>query len=366
MRLRHLGDAFRAVMEHHGWSGSRLARELGTSQPWVSMVLNGQRDPGLSRAAALLERAGWELVLVPSGDNDPVRRRQFLMAAASVTLVPSPAANPYTSPGYVDALGARLADNEAQLGGAPLAREAIRHATRVIPVARAGGPALQAAASRLCRQSALILHDVRKLGQAETTARAALSLGLAAGDVPASASACDTLSMTTAHLPDGRGARYAQRGLSLPELAGADRAMLSARLGRSLALAGRPGPARASFDRALELADGSAEVAGNAGIGLTDLGLTSQADGHLATAARMTAGQPFVHALYVARLAKSALRARDPGLTAQWMTALAALVPLVDSPRLAIHLRHLYDGTRVWDPIPEVHDARDWLREAMA
>ena len=107
-------------------------------------------------------------------------------------------------------------------------------------------------------------------------------------------------------------------------------------------------------------------MAGNAGIGLTDLGLTSQADGHLATAARMTAGQPFVHALYVARLAKSALRARDPGLTAQWMTALAALVPLVDSPRLAIHLRHLYDGTRVWDPIPEVRDARDGLREAMA
>jgi hypothetical protein len=48
------------------------------------------------------------------------------------------------------------------------------------------------------------------------------------------------------------------------------------------------------------------------------------------------------------------------------MLVLARLAPLVDSPRLAIHLRHLVDGTRVWDPIPGVRDARDGLREAMA
>jgi transcriptional regulator with XRE-family HTH domain len=365
--MEDLAEAFRVVMADRGWSASRLARELGTSQPWVSMVLSGKRDPGTRRAAALLKTAGWELALVPSGDDDPMKRRNFLMAAATVALVPgSGPTNPYTSATYVDGLAARLAAHEAQLGGAPLAREAARHASKVIPVARAGSPALQAAASRLCHQSALILHDVRQLGQAETTARAALSLGLAAGDVPASASACDVLSMTTAHLPDGRGARYAQRGLGLPELPAAERAALSARLGRSLALAGRTGAARASLDQALELADGSAEVTGNAGIGLTDLGLTGQADDCLTTAARMTAGQPFIHALYVARLAKAALRARNPGLTAQRMTTLAALVPLVDSPRLTIHARHLVDGTRIWEPIPEVRDARDALHEVMA
>ena len=48
------------------------------------------------------------------------------------------------------------------------------------------------------------------------------------------------------------------------------------------------------------------------------------------------------------------------------MATLAALAPLVDSPRLTIHLKHLYDGTRIWEPIPEVRDARDGLREAMA
>ena len=187
--MRDLGDAFRAVMADTGWSASRLARELGTSQPWISMVLSGKRDPGTRRAAALLKRAGFELQLVPTGDNDPVRRRDFLTATTAAALVPASPASPYTSPGYVDGLAVRLAAHEAQLGGAPLAREAVRHATRAIPAARAGGAALAAAASRLCRQSALILHDVRKLDQAETTARAALALGLSAGDTAASASA---------------------------------------------------------------------------------------------------------------------------------------------------------------------------------
>ena len=356
-------------MDANGWSASRLARELSISQPSVSMILNGNRDPGVRRAAALLERAGWSLQLVPSGDNDPVKRRDFLLAAASAALVPAASgtsANPYTSAAYVDGLAVRLAANEAQLGGGPLAREAARHASKVIPAARAGGPALQGAASRLLHQCSLIQHDVRKLDSAEMTARAALALGLSSGDVPASALACDTLSMSTAHLPDGRGARYAQRGLSLPELPADGRAMLAARRGRAEALAGRTSAARASFDQAMELADGSPEVTGNCGIGLTDLGLTGQADDYLTTAARLTAGQPFVHALYVARLAKSSLRARDPGLTAGRMVTLAGLVPLVDSPRLTIHVRHLLDGSRVWDPIPEVHDARDALHEVMA
>ena len=44
----------------------------------------------------------------------------------------------------------------------------------------------------------------------------------------------------------------------------------------------------------------------------------------------------------------------------------AALAPLVDSPRLSIHLWHIYDGSRVWDPIPAVRAARAGLREAMA
>jgi hypothetical protein len=317
------------------------------------------------RSAELLARAGWELLLIPSGD-DPVKRRAFLLAAASAAFVPSPSgAGPYRDPAYVDVLTARLVHNEEQMGGAPLAREAARHIARAVPAARGDGAALQAAASRLCRQAALILHDVRSLDAAEQAAGQALALGRLAGDPAAQARACDTLSLITAHLPDGRGAGYARHGLAVHGTPASDRAVLSARLGRSLALLpGHDREARASLDRALELAGGqSAEIAGNVGIGLTDLGLPVKAEDHLAAAVRLTAGSPFLSALWVARQAKTAIRARQPDQAAQEMMTLAGLAPLVESPRLAIHLRHIYDGTRGWSAIHEVRSARDALRE---
>jgi tetratricopeptide (TPR) repeat protein len=361
--VRNLGDAFRVVMDHNGWSGARLARELGVPQPWVSMVLGGRRDPGMRRAAELLAQTGWELYLVPSEDD--VKRRAFLLAVASVAFVPAATASPYSDPAYVGMLTTRLTASEEQMGGAPLAREAVRHVARAVPAARAGGTSLQAAASALCRQAALVLHDVRRLDQAEETAATALALGCSAGDPAAQAGACDTLSLITAHLPDGRGAAYARRGLALAE--GDDRAMLAARLGRSLALQGDAGQARASLEHALELADGqSAEITGNVGIGLADLGLPGRAEPCLATAVRLTASSPFLRSLYVARQAKTAIRARQLDQAVQEMTALATLAPLVESPRLTIHLRHIYDGTKKWAAISEVQDAREALREAMA
>jgi len=368
MDVRSLGDAFKVVMDHNGWSGARLARELGASQPWVSMVLNGRRDPGMRRSAELLARTGWEFQLVPSG-GDPVRRRAFLLAAASVAFVPSPAATPYSDPAYLDGLTARLIHNEAQMGGAPLAREALRHIARTVPAAQAGGVPLRAAASRLCQQAALVLHDVRRLGQAEEVAATALAFARAAGDVTAQATAYDTLSLITAHLPDGRGAEYARRGLALPGASDSDRAALAARLGRSLALLpGHAREARTSLEHALQLADQSgpsAEIAGNTGIGFTDLGMPGRAEHYLTTAVSLTASSPFLHSLYVARQAKAAIRARRPEQAAEKMTALAAVAPLVESPRLAIHLRHIYDGTRKWAAIEDVRDARDALRETM-
>lgn len=354
-------------MGHTGWSGNQLARELGTSQPWVSRVLSGQRDPGLARAAELLARAGWELHLVPSG-KDPVKRRSFLLAAASVAFIPSPTATPYSSPDYLDGLTARLAHNEAQLGGAPLAREAARHASRAIPAASSGGPRLQASASRLTRQCALILHDIRRLPQAEQTATAALSLAQAARNPSAQAQAADTLSMITAHLPDGRSTEYARCGLAVPGISTEDRARLTARLGRSLAL--RPGQNRqacASLEHALEIAGDApdAEIAGNTGIGFADLGMSSRASRYLGTAIELSSSSPFLRSLYVARQAKAVIRARQPEAAAPLMLALSGLAPLVESPRLTIHLRHITDGTRCWAAIPEIRHARDALQEAM-
>lgn len=366
MKVGSLGDAFKAVMDRNGWSGNRLAREIGTSQPWVSMVLSGKRDP-LRQSIDQLERVGWEIHVVPRGDDDPVRRRDFLTAAASTAFLPAATASPYTSASYLDGIARRLAHNEAQLGGAPLAREAGRHIARAVPAAEAAGQSVQAAASRLLRQCALVLHDVRQLRRAEETAAMALRLARAAGDLPAQAQALDTLSLITAHLPDGRGAEYARHGFGLPEASDGDRAMLAARLGRALALApGRKSEARRWLETALEVQGSGAEVNGNCGIGFTDAGLPGLGERHLATAAALTASSPFVHSLYVARQAKTAIRAREPELAAARMTQLAALAPLVDSPRLSIHLRHVYDGTRRWDGIRELRDSRGALKEAMA
>jgi hypothetical protein len=227
-------------MQQTGWSGARLARELGESQPWISMVLNGHRDPGLRRSTELLAQAGWQLQLIPSGD-DPVKRRSFLLAAAgataSVAFSAPETANPYRDPAYIDALTARLVYNEEQMGGTPLAREAARHITRAVPVARAGSKSLQTAVSRLCRQGALILHDARSIDKAEQVAATALTLGRSAGDMTSQARAYDTLSLITAQFKAGKGAEYARRGLALPDISASDRAILAARLGRAAALA---------------------------------------------------------------------------------------------------------------------------------
>ncbi len=370
MKVTSLGEAFKLVMDHADWSGSRLARELGASQPWISMVLRGRRDPGMSRSTELLAKVGWELQLVPTRE-DPVKRHEFLLAAASVVFVPTATTNPYSSPDYLDTLTHRLAYNELQMGGAPLAREAVRHAVRVTTTAIDGkSPALHAAASRVCRQAALVLHDVRQFDRAEELAATALMFARRAADQVAQVQALDTLSLICAHLPDGRGAEYARRGLAVAGVGDEHRAVLSARLGRSLALT--PGQGRQacqSLECAIELSEGcgslTVEIAGNVGIGFGDLGMPGRAEPHLATAVRLTPTAPFTHSLYLARQAKTAIRARNPDLAADRIATLANVSPLVDSPRLRIHERHIFDATRRWDSVPVVADAREALREAV-
>jgi transcriptional regulator with XRE-family HTH domain len=372
MDVRNLGDAFRLVMDQTGWSGARLARELGTSQPWVSMVLNGRRDPGVSRSAELLARAGWQFQIVPSEDDDPVKRRAFLLAAAGATAsaaFTAETANPYADPAYIDALTARLAFNEDQMGGTPLTREAVRHAAHAISAVQKADAGLQAATSRLCRQAALILYDARNIDRAEQTAASALAFGRSAGDVTAQARAYETLSLITAYLPGGKGIDYARRGLALPDTLAGDRAVLAARLGRAAVLAGNLYEARGGLEHALELAeqaDASAEITGNIGIGFTDLGMPGRAGQYLAAAVSLSAASPFLRSLYMSRQAKAAIRARQPDAAAHEMMTLATVAPLVQSPRLGFHLRHIYDGTRDWDSIRDVKDAREALREVMA
>jgi hypothetical protein len=206
------------------------------------------------------------------------------------------------------------------------------------------------------------------MDKAEKTATTALAFGRSAGDLTAQAKAYDTLSLITANFKADKGMEYARRGLALSDTSADDRAILAARLGRAAALSGETYAARGSLEHALELAgnsEPSAEIAGNVGIGFTDLGIPGRAGEYLDTAVSLSASSPFLRSLYVSRQAKTAIRARQPDKTAQDMLTLAGIAPLVQSPRLGFHLRHIYDGTRNWDGIPDVRDAREALREVM-
>jgi transcriptional regulator with XRE-family HTH domain len=372
MGVTRLGDAFTEVMKRHGWSGAALARRLGVSQPWVSMVLAGKRDPGLARSAQLLRTVGWQLELVPSEEDDPVKRRQFLASAASVALIPSATgSNPYRDAAYVQLLADRLAHTEEQIGGAPLVREALRHVQHVAPAALGTDTGLQAAASRLARQAALVLHDTRDLDRAERVAALALTLATRAHDAGAQAHAYETLSLIRTYGgPRSRAAEYVRRGLALDGLDDATRAALLVRLARSLAvLPGQERPVRRALDEAQALAErlppvDGADVMANSGIALSDLGQHAKGVADLQAAVRSVEAQsPLLVGLYRARLTKSAIQAGDVDGAAGGMEALALVAPLLTSRRMDIHVRHILTDTRRWGTAREIRHAREQLRE---
>ncbi|MGH3240785.1 MAG: helix-turn-helix domain-containing protein [Spirillospora sp.] len=372
MGITRLGEAFAEIMSRHGWSGAALARRLGVSQPWVSMVLAGKRDPGLARSARLLRTVGWELELVPSEEDDPVKRRRFLASAASVALIPSATGtNPYRDASYVRLLADRLAHTEEQIGGAPLVREARRHLQHVAPVALGTDTGLQAAASGLARQAALVLHDTRDLDRAERAAGLALTLAARARDAPAQAHAYGTLSLIRTYGgPSSRAAEYVRRGLGLHDLDEATRAALLVRLARSLAvLPGQERHVRNALDDAQALTGqlssvDAAEVMANSGIALSDLGQHAAGAADLQTAVTSVEAQsPLLVGLYQARLTKSAIQAGDMGGMAKGMNALALVAPLLTSRRMEIHVRHILTDTRRWGAVREVKQAREQLRE---
>ncbi|QXJ21965.1 helix-turn-helix transcriptional regulator [Actinomadura graeca] len=372
MGVSSLGDAFSVVMKRHGWSGAALARKLDVSQPWVSMVLAGKRDPGMAKAARLLRTVGWELELVPSEEDDPVRRRRFLASAASVALTPpATGRHPYRDASYVRLLADRLAYTEEQIGGAPLVREALRHVRLVAPAMLGTDTGLQSAASGLARHAALILHDTRDLDNAERVANLSLALAGKGRDTCAQANAYSTLSLIRTYgKPRFRAAEYVRRGLALHDLDDATRAALLVRLARSLAvLPGQERPVRRALEEAQALASrlnpaDAAEVMANSGIALADCGLHALGAVDLRKAvAGVESQSPLLAGLYRARLTKSAIRAGDVGAMTEGVASVALVAPLLTSRRMDIHVRHILTGTRPWAAVPEVRKAREQLRE---
>ncbi|MEV6154832.1 helix-turn-helix domain-containing protein [Nonomuraea sp. NPDC052129] len=369
MDVRTLPEALKAIMEERNWTQIQLAQELGVSQAWISRVCRGVADTSLTRAKQLLARVGWEMRFSPSVE-EPVERREFLAAAASVMFVPSAvSSNPYLDPDYVRALADSLARGRYELGGVPIAARALGHVKQIthIPM-KTVGIELQGAASDLMYQAGIALYDAGRLAQAEHAGMTALDLAHHAQNFPAQARAYDALSRVSLYRDDPmRAVQYAQRGLRIPGLPSSRQSSLHMRLGRALAgIKGSQKDARTALDRALDArglsAFAEATLGGDVAIGLSQLGQFNQAEQLLGNAAEaMGQWSLLFQAQYLGRLAQTAIQANKPTLAVHHIYGLTRALPFISSARVNNQAKDIIQSSAKWDRIPDVRVSRERL-----
>jgi transcriptional regulator with XRE-family HTH domain len=372
MEVRTLPEALKAIMASNNWSQIDLARELGVSQVWVSEVSRGKKDTTVTKAIGLLARVGWEVRISPRAE-EPVQRREFMTAAASVIFVPSPKLSPYEDAEYVATLSDSLTRNRYELGGVPLATAAIGHVSRLEQVlGKNADNALRRAASGLANQSALVLYDAAKLTAADHAGALSLRFALLAQDPESQARAYDALSRISLYRGDfARAVAHAERGLRVPGISNSQRASLYMRLGRSLALIpGQKAASRTALDQARGV-DGlspftEAALIGDVGIGLGHLRIYREA-GTLLNMAAEQIGQwsPLFQAQYLGRQIQTSLRATDPAFAADRMTQLARALPFVASARVNARVTEILQTSEPWARLPEIREAREHLRSVL-
>jgi transcriptional regulator with XRE-family HTH domain len=358
-------------MKSREWTQTELARELGVSQVWVSQVSREQRDTGIIKASRLLARVGWELRITPIGEEgDPVKRRSFIAAAASVTLVPSAKTGPYQDPDYLRALATQLRETRNEIGGVPLVSTAVRHLGKIGQAINVRDRNLQVAAAGLARAVAHVLHDARLYGKAENAGNLALVLAQRAEHVDDTANAYELMCQVSSYRGDyRRAAMYAQRGLALPALTDESKARLSVRLGVSLAKINSHGIERKSrhlLDAAHEFDCSSpatiAMITGSSGIVLSRFGRHEEAGDSLDEAVHYFEGIPLMRGLWLGESAQAAMRAADPAKAAAQMHALARISPLITSSHFERKVNEIIAGSARWVSAPEMRDAREQLR----
>lgn len=369
---RPLIDTLQRVMQKRSLRQRDLAGELGITQPHLSRILSGDREPNFSVAAYWLHKLGYEIRIYPRKvEDDAVKRRAFLTAAASITFIPSATAGPYQDSEYLHALATRVNELRDELGSVPVIPTALRHARAIEPVVASNDRRLQSAASELARRSALVFYDAQRFDTAARIGALALTLARAAGDTDAQARAYRTLSQIS--VDQGRLDRavaYARRGLALPGLGEDERALLQVRLGRALALIpGQESAARTALYQAQEAGDVSPLYAeyltGIIGDSLTDLGAYEEAEIALEECLRLSCSRPsstLSSLLTLERQIATALGRADPGLAAERMLSYANLAPLVTSPRVDRQTKEILAASAPWATVPEMRDARDRLR----
>ncbi|GAA5072716.1 hypothetical protein GCM10023259_072820 [Thermocatellispora tengchongensis] len=369
--MHTLADVLKSVMRTRQWSQARLGQEFGVSQEWVSKVTRGKLDPGIGKISRLLDHVGWEVRIVPKGEEtDPVKRRQFLTVAASVAFVPSASANPYRDPAYVHTLAKTLNEGLYDHGGIPILPTAIRHVRHLESALTGDDRHLQAAASDLAFWAAWIARDAGRFDTAEHLGRLALALAERAGDQEAQSAACSALSKISAnrHRLD-QAVMYAQRGIAFQEITDERRAWLYVRLGDALA---RVGGQEYSAHDALARAQGFAENLPNvvdtadlimsAGGALSKLRAYEDAYSSLGEAVRLSGDRsPLLRADTLCFQAVTALHAADPLFAADRMFGLARVTPLISSSRLDKKLNELLAISARWTAVPEIRSAREQL-----
>jgi transcriptional regulator with XRE-family HTH domain len=363
-----LPTALQAIMNRRGWSQTDLAHELGLSQSWVSQVKRGVLDPGIAKTSRLLDALGWEVRISPKAEDEPVNRREFVAAAASVVFVPSGTVGPYQDPAYVRGLAARLGQMWDEQGGISLVASSLRHARLIETAINGRDRNLQSAASELSRQAALVLWDARKFEKAERIGGLSLALSRESKDTVSEARAYSTLSLISTYRghPE-RGAMHAQRGLWLPDLDDSCQAELYMRLGKALAaLRGKERHARGVLDKARgfdTLPNSAATViAGGVGEALTDLNVFGEASVALDKYARLAEPwSPLENTFALVNKIQLAIRADEPDTAAHHMRTLARILPLVTSGIVGT-VDNILAVTARWTKVPEMQAARNQLR----
>jgi transcriptional regulator with XRE-family HTH domain len=387
MEAHNLPEALNLIMEQRGCSGSQLARDLGVSQSWLSDAARGKKDTPTAKAIRLLASVGWELVIRPKREEDPVKRREFVTAAASVTFIPSPKVGPYEDPANVEALARRMAGARFEHGGGAIASTAIRHVRRIESAIASRDRKLQEAAAGLAVQTVWTLNDACRINAGENVGRLALKLAKASGSPRAQSLAYSALiSLNLDHGAPDRALMYANKGAQLQETPDLPQAWMRLKKGWTLAhIPGQKNRARDEIETISGLLqdtqgfyrqsssesyrDGRAHAAvvadmiGNIGLSLSDLGMYQEAQATFNECVRgLEESTPALAAFFVAHQVQTALTASHVPLAADRMVKLAHIAPLVNSPRVDECLREVLRQSAGWAKEPRIRNARDQLK----
>jgi hypothetical protein len=367
-------------MEQRGWTQTQLGRELGLSQDWVSAVIHGRRDPGFARTTNYLVSVGWEVVIRPKReDTDLVKRRQFVVGAASAFFVQSPKTTPFHDPSYVELLAKRAAQALYQTGGSSLAATVVDQARKVNSAAVNGGRELRSAASEFMRRGSYLLRHAGRSDIAARFANSAIRHAYQAADPDRNAEAHFALiaaiafngregSKSMAGKNSGQAVMLARRGLGISGISDSSRADLNVCLASALAnVPGNEGQARSALKEALRIDSGPmvdrANIFGHAGNALRDMGERREALKMLEEAVRQGAPySPFNQAQYLCDQIMITFDMRAPDLAVSRMNDLSYVVPLVDSASVDRQVGDVLRAAEPWATVSEVREARTRLR----